>query len=685
MRPFDERTNGSELMKNDARARSTAARLTRAEPPVYLTLALAGALAMAGTAAFYNSLRMAFVFDDEGHIVSAENIRNLWPVTTWLYGNPRPVVTLSLAINYALAHKDAQGRIDPYGFHVMNLGIHLCAAVVLFDLVRRTIVRISSSDVGLVRAAPWLAFSIALLWTVHPLQTQSVTYVIQRSESLMGLFFLLTLYFVVVAEGSQVKGAWYGLSILSCALGMACKATMIVAPAVVFLYDWFFLSRSPVKALRRRRWLYVGLVAAPLFVLWFTGLHSSLLSTDPGYDVTVGFALKEFTPLQYLFSQPGVLLHYLRLVVWPHPLCIDYEWPIPDLKDPGEFVLPSVLVAILLLATLAACWKKPWLGFIGLWFFIILAPSSSIVPVKDPAMEHRMYLPLAAAVAALVIGGYALLGRLLGHDWSGVSARRAIGALLVIAAAVALSVRTYYRNKDYAGPLAIWQSVLKFRPGNARAWVNYGESLTRYAEYEKAAEAFRRAIALRPNQHDAHYNLGNAYQSLGRLDDAEKAYHASLKISPNDLPSHIMLGNVYMTQERNGEAEAEFRTAIAAATRTTDRAILAKAHYNLGNTLAKRVRLDEAIEQYRKAVEVRPEYDKAHYALGWAMAGKDRFDEAQKHYTEAVRLNPQNFEARQALEDLPRFMESRQKILQELYPAPTADRAPARMVTSHPP
>jgi tetratricopeptide (TPR) repeat protein len=637
---------------------------------------------VAGLLAFWNSFYGVFVFDDQGHIVTSEQIRKLWPVSTWLDNNARPFVTLTLALNYHF------GKLNEWGYHLGNLVVHLAAALVLYGLVRRTLLH---GDRGLRyrNSAHWLAGAVALLWVVHPLQTQSVTYIIQRSESLMGLLYLLVHHCFLRAEPGPRRWPWQLLCVAACALGLATKAVMVVAPLTVLLYDRVFLSRS-FGALFRARWpVYLGLVST-LVVIQFVGLFNSVLNPSPGYAVSVGFGLQGITWWQYLRTQPEVILHYLRLCVWPDPLCLDYEWPVAG----SGYYARGALILALLAATGIALWRRPAAGFLPAVFFVVLGPSSSFIPVKDLAMEHRMYLPLACVIALLVLGGHALLRRALGPDRPFPPGLAAAVGVLVLAPATALAVATHYRNRVYYTSADCWRDVTLTRPRNPRAFNNLGEGHSaagekfrlardaarleaeqaraagradqfhaRQAEAAEAdrrykgkladaAEAFRGALRLKPDLPDAHYNLGKALYELGDFAGATHHYQQSKRFAPRDLPAYIMLGNLLVDLGRLDEAAAEFQAAIQARTRETDKTLVARAYYNLGNTYARQERLTDAIAQYNLAIQAHPGYPNGYYGRGWAMERLGRRDDAQRDYQAALELNPDYGDARIALEQL---------------------------------
>ena len=277
-----------------------------------------------------------------------------------------------------------------------------------------------------------MAAIIALIWAVHPLQTESVTYTVQRAESLMGLFYLLMLY--GLARGAAAPPAavlrgifWYGVSALACLMGMATKEVMASAPLMALLYDRTFLAGSFREAVRRRWGYYLALVATwPVF-------EEVLVSSWGRGSFGAGVS-----PWRYLGTQCGAVAHYLWLCLWPTPLVLDYGRPLAH--GAAEIVPYAVLVAALVLATVVALWRWPKLGFLGAFFFVILAPSSSVVPqIRQTIAEHRMYLPLAAVATLVVVAAQQGLRRAADRHWLSRPQRGVLGLATAAAAALALA------------------------------------------------------------------------------------------------------------------------------------------------------------------------------------------------------------------------------------------------------
>jgi tetratricopeptide (TPR) repeat protein len=569
-----------------ATIRGLSAVLSRFEARAYIPLFLI----CVGLFVYYNSFSGAFVFDDLPVIVNNLDIRRLWPPWDFLvHAQARPLWELSLAVNYRL------GGLNVWGYHAVNVAIHILAGLVLFGVVRRTLEGERLRD-RYGRAAYGLAAAVAAIWLVHPLQTESVTYICQRAESLMGLLFLLTLYCSIRGSESSRPWVWYGAGITASALGMATKEVMVAAPLVVLLYDRVFLARSSKEIVQQRWGFYLGLA-----ITWAVlGLELARIGSETVANVAkVGSDSESaVTSWEYLRSQPGVIVHYLRLCFWPHPLVLDYRWPVARTT---LSVLPWAAIVLALAAGTALAFRRlPSLGFLGAWFFLILGPTSSILPISDLAFEHRMYLPLAAVVVIGVLLTYEGLRLFQSQrrtdrlqQWSG------WGLLVIVVGGFGWT--TVRRNADYRSAVAIWSDVVAKKPENPRAHSELGNQLAARGLFSDAIAHYDEALRLNPRYAQGHYNLGNALAGLGRLDEAMAHYAEALRLKPQFVD----------------------------------------AHNNLGKALASRGRFDEAVAQYAEALRLNPKFGLAHYNLANALDSQGKTDEAGAHYLEAQRLNPQ--------------------------------------------
>ena len=582
-----------------------------------------------GAAVYANSFAGVFLFDDAPHIVENPKIQQLWPPWTVLTTR-RPTLDLSLAVNFAL------GGAETWGYHLVNVTIHILAALTLWGVVRRMFSSAPLSN----RFGPvscWLGMAVAVVWLVHPLQTQSVTYIVQRSESLMGLFYLLTLYCVIRGAESPLRYFWYAGAVAACALGMGAKGTMVTAPLVVLLYDRTFLAETFRRMFRLRWGLYIGL-AATWYVLWSCGILGSALSSRPTSS-HVGFGYKGITPLSYLLTQPEVLLQYLKLSFWPQSLCLDYNW---TAVQPAEaFSRPWLWLAGL--GIIAALAKSIWdivrnrpMGFAGAWFFMILAPTSSFIPIKDPAFEHRMYLPLAAVISLVVVGAYLAVERGSARFSMRPAARRILLASLVMLCAAPLAYATRQRNRDYYSSATMWADVRDKRPNNPRAHLGVGVQMHKEKRFDEAVECFRRARDIHYAYSDVHYNLAVALAARGDRVEAYQSYREAIRINSRRLEYSVSFVKTLVEDNRIDQAIRVLDDAVRdrpGATRLYDEA--AELLFSRGN-------MDGAIAVLRRIIQISPQRAQPHINLGHALSNLDDLTGAAAAYEAAVRLDPDN-------------------------------------------
>jgi tetratricopeptide (TPR) repeat protein len=630
------------------------AAVPRAPASWWLTILAAGLIALAALTAYYNSFSGPFIHDDEFAIMENRTIHRLWPI--WPVFSPpcngetvsgRPLLNLSLAINYAIS------GLKVWSYHAANLLIHIGAALLLFGILRRTFL-MSSLRHRFGKVAMPLALASALFWTVHPLQTESVTYIVQRAESLAGFFYLLTLYCVVRGAGlrpgtapffaaqkpilpSVVPGEkgdcppwtslWYAAAVLACLLGMATKEIMATAPLIVLLYDRTFLSGSFREALRRRWGLYEGL-AATWGLLAYLVFSSGLIARQSEFGAPDAW--------HYACTQLGVILDYLRLSVWPSELCLDYRWPVAS--GLGEILPGALAIGFFLGATVWGLLARRTWGFLGAWFFLILAPTSSVFPLSNLRYEHRMYLSLAAVAVLLSADGYVLWDRLAPRPAEpgpkGTAVRWAVPVAVWTAILLALGAATVARNRDYRSPLVIYQDTIDKNPRNWAAHTNLGNALAAVGRADEAVTHYARALQLKPDDARICNDLGVALAALGRTDEAIGHYRTALRLQPDDPTALNNLGLALTTLGRTNEAVAYYDRALRL------KPDYAEAHNNLGSVLLTMGKTSEAIQRWEESLRLKPDYAEAHYNLGIVLSDMGKTGEAIRHCQEALRLKP---------------------------------------------
>lgn len=572
-------------------------------------LVAAALLVVATFAAYSTTFHYPFVFDDAHDILENYSIRQLWPPSRifvgWFNGRSyvhgRPLVNLSFALNYAT------GKLNPFHFHITNFTIHVLAGLALFGIARRTFQQpLLANRYGAV-ATP-LALVIAGAWTLHPLQTQAVTYVTQRYESMMGLFYLLSLYCAIRSDVSRHARWWAAASVTACLVSMGSKEVAVSIPLVILLYDRAFMAGSFAEAWRRRRGFYVALAAT-----WIAlGVHMVVSGGRGGW---AGFGLR-IKPVDYAASEFGVILHYLRLSFWPYPQVFDYGWPIA--RTAAQIVPQAIVVGGLLVATAYALVRRPMWGVLGAWFFLILAPTSSIMPIVDLAYEHRMYLSLAAVVVAAVIGAYEGLKRLETRFAPTLWKKRLLYALPALAVLGALGAAAFCRNQVYQSEWLLWYDTVQKVPRNARAHCNLGYAYFTRGKIEEAIAHYQKSLDMDVRYANAHFVMGFVLDQQGRTDEAIYHYHEALKIDPMSADSHYNLGIIMRRLGKDGEAIAHYLQAIKI------NPMHATAHYNLGNVYGARGDFEQAIEHYRKALDIDPSYAEAQAVLDRALRARTR-------------------------------------------------------------
>lgn len=571
-RPRIEKTDAQS--SRPATPAASAPRWARWVPVAVILAAVAGAYA--------NALRGPFVFDDIESIVRNESIRNPW--SPGIFNPPgergetvggRPLLNASFAVNHAIS------GLNTWSYHATNVAIHALAALVLFGLVRRTLAKMEASRRS---DSTLFALAVALVWALHPLCTGAVSYVAQRAELLCGLFYLLAVYCFARAAPSSKGGRWLIASVVACFAGVATKEVAATIPVIVFLYDRTFVAGGFAAAWRARRGYYLALMASWILLVL-------LMLSQGGRGMSAGYA-SGMSWLEYAFTQCWAVMRYLRLSFWPAGQLFDYG--IVLARGFSDVFLQATTLAVLLGATVWALVRKPVVGFLGAWFFVILAPTSSVVPVVTQTVaEHRMYLPLIAVVA-LVLG-------LLRNR-----APRFLPATAV-AVALLLGAATVARNATYRSEESVWRDVAEKNPLSARAWTNLGVALQADGRVAEAGECYNRAISLNPNHAFAHSNAGVILMREGKMAEAIPHLRIAAKLEPDAPDMRFNLGLALSTEGKSQamagrmtEAEALLREAVGAQPDN------AEAHGNLGNVLLMQERATEAIREYEEVLRLKP-------------------------------------------------------------------------------
>lgn len=579
-------------------------------------------------AVYANTLAVPFVFDDFAAIVENPFVRDpsllCHPEQAALPGEQglslvmlrmRPVGVMSFALNAAVH------GITPAGFHLVNILIHLLNTflvyAVVLELFRTPFLRTGAA----VRNARTIGLFAAALFAVHPVQTQAVTYIVQRFTSLATMFYLFSFYSFLRwrasrravpappgAEGRRISWSWYGCMIVSAAAAMKTKEISFTLPFIITVCELFFFDGP-----RRPR-------IAMLLPLWLTALivPCSLLTTGPVPETIAPFvndasrAAAEIPRSDYLLTQTRAVLLYLRLLVFPAGQNLDHDLPVShSLAGPG--VLPAMLVLAAMAALAAAAYIRSRRGepalrlaaFGVIWFFIALSVESSFIPLSDTVMEHRIYLP-SAGMFLSISAAFGLVVE------AGGKARSAVAAAVVMVAVLAGTAVA--RNAVWRDEVRLWSDVVRKSPDKARGHVNLGMAYGRRGEYRKSIEVLSRAISLDPDVSFAYYNRGVAYLLDREPDRAFDDLTRSIKLYP----------------------------------------FSSKAYYQRARAAYDRSQRDAALDDLTQAVTLDPGFGDAFHGRGMVLAELGRTGAAVKDLLHACGLG-----TAQACEDL-RQMRSRE-------------------------
>jgi protein O-mannosyl-transferase len=572
-----------------------------------------GILLLLGFGIYLNTLQAPFIFDDHLCIVNNPAIRSFnyffdfdlvralhIPLDIQHSFALRPVVYLTFALNYLL------GGTDEFGFHLVNIAIHLGSAVLVYLLVGVTLrlapIATKRTDIPWNQVLPLLA---ALLFVAHPLQTQAVTYTAQRFTSLVAFFYFAALLLYIQAQQAQ-RPAWrrlcYGLALFITVMAMKSKETAFTLPAMLLLYELFFLAGTLRQRCYRLFPFFLTMAIIPATLFRLTQGNTTLLS---GKTVDESMNLVNFAGVSrwdYLQTQFGVIVAYLRLLFLPIGQNFD-----PDYRLAQGFFEWRVAGALLLLLSLLgyACflafrsfreeqrYGERIIAFGIIWFFVTLSVESSIIPIDDLMLEYRLYLPSFGIFLALVTTvGLAVNRGTLPWRWG-------VGTALIII--TSLAAATVARNDLYRDKIRLLEDVTTKSPDKPRAHSLLGVAYLLENRLAQAEIEFREVLRLRPNDANTMVNLGNVYFNKGEFATAIDQYQRSLELFPDNFLAHANLGMCYLNLGSMAAAEEELLAALAINPNFRDaRSSIAHLYEILGRNA-------EAIGQYRKLLEFFPD------------------------------------------------------------------------------
>jgi tetratricopeptide (TPR) repeat protein len=536
------------------------------------------------TLAYFPALHAGFIWDDDWYLTNnplltaPDGLRRIW----FSLESPSqyfPLVYTSFRFERAL------WGLNPFPYHLVNLILHIANALLLWRLLARLAI-----------PGAWLAAGI---FALHPVQVESVAWITERKNVLMGFFFLLTLLAWAAFVNNQTARRWrfYWLALLVCALALFSKSTACTLPPALLLILW--LQKKPIdreRVIQVIPFAYFGLLMG-LVAIWWERYHQGTSGTQ--FDLSL--------PKRLLVASHAIWF-YAGKLIWPSKLTFIYpRWNIVP-TDPlaygwlvaalgvcaaiyfaRRYVGRSIEVAIAFYAVTLS----PLLGFIMLFTFRYTFVA-----------DHYQYV---ASIGLIALAAAALTK--LSSKWRiGWHTEIASAALLFLV----LGGLTWRQTHVYQNPEALWSDTVAKNPACWMAYNNLGTEFLRKGQTDKAIIYFQKSLQINPDHAEAHINLGNALLDKGEVSESIEHYLKALQLRPN----------------------------------------LAEAHHNLGCARAQQGKTEEAVRHYQKALEIKPSYPEAHYNLALALVLLGRRDEAAEHLTKALRIKPDYTEAKRELQML---------------------------------
>jgi protein O-mannosyl-transferase len=582
-----------------------------------------------------NTILNSFHFDDIPSILEKPWIRGWDKIPQFIFSVfQRPLVILSFNLNYAIS------EFEVWSYHAFNICFHIIASLLVFKLVEQIIYflqDISTKKHPHLFSWPYFA---ALIFALHPLSTQSVTYISSRSSILATIFYIsaLILFFKGFGERKLNKNPsriYFFGSIIFFVLGCLTKEIIVTLPAALFLFHYYFISReSPGKWISRNsKWILMLLIP---------------LLTGVGYKQFFGGGFlaassAELPSSTWLLTQTSVVpFEYFRKFVFPFNLNLDINFPIlSDWLNPKNWLgifSVGLLITLWVRISIGINKKGPWefekrcAGFSMAWIFLTLLPTSSFIPLLDAVMEHRTYLPLVGfALLATTIFSWAY--RTVADQNLNVLYISLVqtGTLLIL---VLFSLITIERNKTWKDELTLWADAKQKSPGLVRPYNNLGEAHDKLGNFDKAIVEFKGALNINPNYFFGLNNLGNIYGKQGKYEEAINNFQKALDQKSDYSPAYYNIARAYHLVGKKQEAVESYRKAIRF------NPYFEQAFYNLAYLTMELNGFDEAIENFNKFIKMQPNHSRAHFGLGNALMMKGQLDLAMLEYRLSGKLDP---------------------------------------------
>ncbi len=603
-------------------------------------------LIIAGFIIYSNTFRAEYQLDDGIHILFNDDIKdpgNFAAINKWTEISERPLSKFTLALNFSLH------QYDVFGYHLVNIIIHILTSCFVFLIILEILKSPVFNDQQPQKNHTIIAFFCALIFLAHPIQTQSVTYIVQRMTSLAGLLYLMSVYFYIKGRYFHIQHRktsiiWYILAIFA---GIA--AFLSKQNAITFLLAWLLIELFFIR--NKNNKLYKTYLISG-FAIIILGITGALFWKGLPYETS------EISRAEYLITQFRVIIKYIQLSVIPIQQNLDYDFSVSTTIW-GVKELLSLGVIILLVGLAIFSFKNYRLFSFGIfWFFLTLSVESSIIPIEDVIFEHRLYIPVIGIILILVYGLFLILSR----------KKISFFILAMMVITLLFGILTYTRNEVWKTNYSLWKDTYEKSPDKARPNLNYGIAKLEQGDYRGAFELLTRTIKIDPRNMKAYFNRGNvrsyfkdyqgaiedisifisehpdfadAYDGLGKaklhsgdFSGAINAFNKAIEIDSFHDKAHFNRGTAKMFLQ-------DYQGAILDFNKSMELNSSNPATYNfIGQSYVYMDRKKEAMEHFTKAIEVDPTYAMAYFNRAYLHMGQNHVDEGFNDFNKAIELNP---------------------------------------------
>ncbi len=574
-----------------------------------------------GVALFHNTFKAPFYWDDYFTIVKNPVIRNIANLKwLWAFDPSRFLTYLSFAFNYHFS------RLFVPSYHAVNLSLHFLNSFLVYlfcyllhrQLITKNKERLNDF-VGQV-----LAFFSALIFLSHPIQTQAVNYISQRSTLLATAFYLATLILYLFYRKQNKK--YFYFSALACAfLGLFTKPIIITLPFAVLMVEGFFFSDDSSSGIKRFTKCLPFLLMVIIVPMLLVFLRYKSFDFSRMLDVT-----KETTVItrgHYLMTQINVVALYFRLMFVPVFQNIDYDYPLTKnlLFDFTWFFL--IVLASLGGFAVKVYKKQRLLSFCIFWIFLTLALESSFFPISDVIFEHRLYLPMVGFAIGIVL------------FIRGLAIEKRFFFPLMVAIVLVLSVLTYQRNILWSNKIALLKDTVLKSPNKARVHNNLGLAFLEEGLLKEAEAKLLQARDLDPNNIFTYINLSELYRKSDRLDKAFIQVESGLKVNPDYFEIHNARGFVNYDSGHYEKAIKDFNSSLNL------NSMFYGTYYQRGLVYYKIKKYSSALDDFNKALAIHPTFVQAFNGRGLVYRDLMRFNLSLRDFSKAIFINPRYSEA----------------------------------------